>query len=104
MEPEFDGIEEMMDYLIQNEALELYGMTDEGEVTYRFNFEILKEKMSGLYDMIMEDINDSVLNLYKEGYVEMEYSENLEAKFKITEKGKKYLKNNKENLDFFGLE
>lgn len=104
MEPEFESIEEMTNYLIQNEALDLYGMTDEGELTYRFNFEILKEKMPGLYDMIMEDINESILDLYKEGYVDMEYDENLEAKFKVNEKGKEFLKDNRENLDFLGWE
>lgn len=104
MEPEFESAEELTNFLIENKALELYGMTEDGEVTYRFNFDVLQKMFPKLYNLLMDDINESILDLYKDGYVEMEYDENLEAKFRVTEKGKQYLKNNKDNLDLFGWE
>lgn len=104
MEPEFESAQQLTNYLIENEALELYGMTDDGEVTYRFNFDVLKEILPRLHDMLMEDINESLLDLYEEGYIEMEYDENLEAKFRVTEKGKEYLKENKDELGLSGWE
>ena len=93
MEPDFENMESLIDYLMENKALELYGMAESGEFTYRINLNILQEVLPKLYEMLMEDINDTLLDLYKEEYVEMEYDENLQPKFKLTEKGKEFLKN-----------
>ena len=37
------------------------------------------------------ELDEALMNLYDLGLVELEYNENLEVTFKITEKGQKYL-------------
>ena len=82
-----EDLHDFMNHLMESGALILHGMTDSGEVTYKFDFDILKEVSPEFYEIMMEDINESVLDLYKDGYLDMEYDENLNAKFKLNEKG-----------------
>jgi len=90
----FESEEEMMDYLSSHGALELHGMTQDGEITYKFNFEILKEVLPQLHELMMSDMEEEIMELYNKGYVEMEYDENLNARFRLTEAGIKYLEEN----------
>jgi len=98
----FDSEEEIMSYLMENNAVELHGMTIDGEITYKFNFEVLKEILPELYDVIMADIDESVMSAYQDGFVDIEYNEKLEAGFRVTEKGIQHLKDNGKDLpDFY---
>jgi predicted transcriptional regulator len=45
--------------------------------------------MPELHAEIMMDIDNDLMDLYEEGMVEIEYDEDLNAMFRITEKGKK---------------
>ena len=46
--------------------------------------------MPELYDDIIADLDADLLKLYEQGLVEVEYDEDLNASFRITEKGQKY--------------
>ena len=90
-----EDISKFMNYLMENNALNLYGMTESGDMTYRFDFDVLEKIAPEFYKMMMDDINDSIFELYKKGYVDVEYDEELNAKFRLNEKGKKYIEKNK---------
>lgn len=82
---------ETMAYLESVNAVYPYGMDEEGEVIYRFNMDILQVAMPELYDAIMEDLDRDLMKLYEMGVVEIEYDENLNAKFRISQKGYHYI-------------
>ena len=74
-------------------------MADDGEAMFRFNLEILKDVLPELYDEIMQDIDADLMTLYEEGLVDIEYDENLNAKFKISPKGEEWAKQNGFQID-----
>lgn len=84
-----DNNDEIIAYLEEEGAVIWDGVDETGEAVFKFNLERLKEVMPPLYDEIMADIDEDLMKLYKEGLVELEYDENLNAMFKISEKGRK---------------
>ena len=90
---------ELIEYLEAQGALILEGMTDAGEAIFRFDLEILKTVMPHIYNEIMKEIDEDLMNLYSEGLVDVEYDEDLTARFKISEKGEQIM-NNKYKPDF----
>lgn len=82
-----DEVDRYVDYLIEVGILVEDGMDEDGEPTYTYNFEKMKEIDMNLYESLMSDISDSLMNLYKNGLVKIEYDENLQAHFSATEKG-----------------
>lgn len=81
-------------YLEEEGILEWVGMDENGERTFVFNFIKMLEILPALYYAMLEDLNQELLHLYELGYVEIQYNENLEAMFRITDTGKKYLEDN----------
>jgi hypothetical protein len=79
--------DDIIEFLQSQGALILEGVAENGEPVFKFNLEILKEVMPPLYDDIMADIDADLMTLYQEGLVDVEYDENLNAKFKISKKG-----------------
>jgi hypothetical protein len=84
---------EVIAYLEEQGALIWDGVDKTGEAVFKFNLEILKQVMPPLYDQIMQDIDEDLMLLYKEGLVDLEYDDNLNAMFKISEKGKEVFEN-----------
>jgi len=83
-----------MIYLEDQGILEWVGMDDSGERTFVFNFAKMFQFMPELYYAIMQDIDESLMHLYQQGFVEIEYDEHLVPSFKISDAGKKYLEEN----------
>lgn len=81
-----DEIDAVIAQLVDDGALIVDGMYLD-EFTYRFDMKILKEKHPDIYEIIMKDVDDTLLELLDYGYVSVEYDENLEARFSLTEKG-----------------
>ena len=81
-----DEIDALIAELVDAGALLVDGMLLD-EFTYKFDMKILKEKYPDIYDIVMEDIDDTMLELLDREYVSLEYDENLEAHFSLTEKG-----------------
>ena len=67
------------------------GLADNGEAVFRFDLEKLKEVMPEMYEEIMADVDADLMQLYKMGLVELEYDEDLNAMFRATEKGLKWV-------------
>ena len=90
--PDFNDNEDIIGWLEEQGALFWDGVAEDGEPMFRFDLDKLKVIMPPLYESIMKEIDDDLLLLYKEGLVEIEYNENLEALFKVTEKGQEVFK------------
>ena len=86
-----EEMQETMDYLETTGALYPHGMDEQGEVIYRFDMETLNKVMPSLYNSIMEDLDKDLLELYKKGLVDIQYDENLEASFRVSKAGERYL-------------
>ena len=85
-----DKTKKMIQHLEEEGAVFWHGMNEDGEAVFKFNIERLKEVMPEMYDSVMEDIDNDLMLLYKQELVEIEYDEELNARFKLTEKGKEW--------------
>ena len=85
-EYENDRIDQDIEYLVEMGALTLYGMEGD-EPIYHMVPEVLKIISPDLYNAMMEEIDETLLHLYEEGYVDIDYDEDLNALFSISEEG-----------------
>jgi hypothetical protein len=83
---EADYVAEKMAYYIEIGAIELEGVDENGEIIYQIT-ELAQELAPELWAAHEEYVNDSMIDLYQRGLVEIEYDENLEATFKISPEG-----------------
>jgi hypothetical protein len=79
-------------YLLEVGAFEIDGVSEDGELMFKPNPEKMKEYAPEMFEMMQEDIENSLLELYKDGLVEMEYDEDLGARFKISEQAKEEMR------------
>jgi hypothetical protein len=75
------------------------GFDEDGEVTYTYNFEVMKEVMPELYEEIMSGVNDNLMSLYELGLVKIEYDENLNAHFSATPEGMEFFSSKHQSED-----
>ena len=83
--------EQVIEYLVSQGAAEWDGIDQSGERMFKFNMPVLKEIMPDLYAEIMGDIDNTMLDLFQKGLIDIEYDENLEAMFKISEQAREIL-------------
>lgn len=86
-----DDSEEFIAMLENEGVLGWVGMAADGDRLMSFDMEKLKDIHPELHEVIMEDINSSVIDLYDKGLVEVEYDEDLKATFTISDEGKEVL-------------
>ena len=84
-----DNVDKLIAELIDAGALEPEGMLGD-EFTYRFDMKILKDQFPEIYDVLIEEMDEELLQLFEEGIMNIEYDENLEVMFSLTEKGRAY--------------
>ena len=82
-----DNENEIFAYLEENGAIHLEGMDEGGEAVFSFDMEKLEEIMPELYQQVIDEIDKDLMVLYEKGMVSLEYDEELNAQFKLTEKG-----------------
>ena len=93
----FDGMtdeetEFVIQYLVDHGAAEWDGMDQYGEHMFRFNMDVLAKVMPDLWQQIMNDVDQTLLDLFEAGLANVEYDENLEATISLTEDGEEALK------------
>ena len=88
MEP---GDSEMLDYYIEIGAIEIAGIAEDGEFIFAIT-ELAKELVPDLWEAHQEHVDNSLLELYEMGLVNVTYDENLNPTFELTEEGKKVSK------------
>jgi len=83
---EDEEISRVIDELVAAGALEIDGMYHD-ELTYRVNLNVMEEVFPEFFKIHMEEVDQTILSLYEKGLVDVEYDENLNARFSLTEKG-----------------
>ncbi len=86
-----DDINDKMEYYLSIGAIEFVGFDTDGEAIYQVN-EIAKEVAPELWQSHQEFIDKNLLDLFEKGFLEVEYDENLEATFHLSEEGKRVAK------------
>lgn len=71
--------------LVEAGALYPQGVGEDGELLYNYNLDILKEESPALYESHMEMVGEALMSLYEKGLVDIDYDEDLNARFSITE-------------------
>jgi len=86
---EDEEIDQVIGELVAAGALEIDGMYHD-ELTYRVNLNVMEEVFPEFFKIHMEEVDETILSLYEKGLVDVEYDENLVARFSLTEKGEKF--------------
>jgi Mn-dependent DtxR family transcriptional regulator len=86
-----DESDERLAYYLEIGAVSLEGMDENGEMIYSIT-ELAKDIAPELWQSHIEYVDKSLMELYEQGLVEVEYDENLEATLHLTEEGKKIAK------------
>jgi hypothetical protein len=79
---------EILDYLIEEGAAMLDGIDEDGDPVYKFDMEVLEEVMPELHQVMMDDMDKVLLDLFEKGLVEVSYDEDLNALMSITPEGR----------------
>lgn len=91
--------EEFIGWLEDEGALFVDGVDQDGQLVLKMNPDRMQEVCPELYEIFTNDLSDTLMDLYKLGLVDVMYDDNLEARFKISEAGQEYLKNNGYHMD-----
>ncbi len=86
-----DESDEKLAYYLEVGAVSLEGMDENGEMIYSIT-ELAKEIAPELWQSHIEYVDRSLMELYEQGLVEVEYDENLEATLHLTEEGHRVAK------------
>ena len=78
--------DDRMAYYLEIGAIELAGVDENGEMIFAIN-DRAKELAPELWEAHMNYVDNSLLELYKDGYIDIEYDENLEAMLNLSEEG-----------------
>lgn len=79
--------EEMsLDHLIEIGAIEIVGVDESGEFILGIT-ERAKEVAPDLWEAHVAHIDETLLELYDKGLMQVDYDENLEASFSLSEEG-----------------
>jgi hypothetical protein len=83
--------EMQLEYYLEIGAISLVGMDEKGEIIYSIE-EKAKEIAPELWEAHMKYVDESLVELYEKGLVQVEYDENLEAMLHISPEGQKIAK------------
>lgn len=79
---------EIMQYLVEEGAAYIDGIDEDGEPIYMFDMEVLEEVSPELHQVMMDDMDKVLLDLYQKNLIEISYDEDLNAHMSISEEGK----------------
>ena len=85
---EEEANDERIAYYLQIGAISFEGMDENGEIIYAIS-EDAKELAPELWQSHVDYVDKSLIELYEQGLVEIEYDENLEATLHISPEGQK---------------
>ncbi len=86
-----DEEEEKMAYYLEIGAIELAGMDEEGEFIFKIT-EKSQEVAPELWQAHIDYVDESLMELFELGFINVTYDENLEAHLEVSEAGKKLAK------------
>ena len=71
-------------YLMDVGAITIDGMSRDGELLFRIYQKLMKEYCPELLEVFNEDLEESLMDLFDKGLVDVQYNENLEAIFSVS--------------------
>ncbi len=80
-----------LEYYLEIGAVTIEGVDENGELIFSIN-ESAKELAPELWEAHTNYVDESLLKLYEQGLMEIEYDENLEATFLLSPEGHKLAK------------
>lgn len=80
---DLDPVDKEIARLVDCGAIIPYGVTEEGDFMYKFDMDKLEAECPPLYEIVMEETDKDLLNLFDKGLIEVDYDESLNARFKI---------------------
>ena len=83
--------EQKLEYYIEIGAVEVAGIQEDGEFLYEIT-EKAKDVAPELWESHIEYIDNTILDLYEKGLVQIEYNEDLEASISVSEEAKSILR------------
>lgn len=86
-----DDSADRLEYYLSIGAISLEGVDEDGEIIYAIT-EAAEELAPELWESHIEHIDQSLIKLYEEGLLSVEYNEDLEAKFTLSPEGHKKAK------------
>lgn len=75
--------DDYIEYLVSQNALKYGDILPDGERSLEINADVLKVVAPELYKIWMEDLENTLMEMYKKGLIEVEYDEDLNVQFKI---------------------
>jgi hypothetical protein len=87
-DPSNEEHKEIMEYLLSEGAARFEGFDDDGEPIYSFDMELLEEVMPELHQVMQDDMDSILIDLFQKGLIEVEYDEDLNARMNVSEQGK----------------
>ena len=75
-----------LEHYIEIGAVDIAGMDEEGEILFSIT-DKAKDLAPELWDAHQKHVDESLMELYKRGLIEVEYNEDLEAGIKMSEEG-----------------
>ena len=87
-DPSDEEHREIMEYLISEGAAEFDGVDEDGEPIYKFDMEMLEEVMPDLYQVMQDDMDNTLVELFNRGLLDVSYDENLNAMISLSEEAK----------------
>jgi hypothetical protein len=82
---------EMLDYYIQIGAIEVAGISEDGEFIFGIT-DIAKDVAPDLWQAHQDHVDESMMQLYEMGLINITYDEDLSPLFELTEEGKEVSK------------
>jgi hypothetical protein len=90
-EDEEDDADAKLAYYLEIGAVSLEGVDESGEMIFSIT-EDAKDLAPELWQAHIDYVDESLMELYEMGLVEVEYDENLEATLHLTEQGREIAK------------
>ncbi len=87
MEEDEDIFMQRLEYYLEIGAIREAGFDENGNVLFEIDEVRTKELAPELWDAHMEYVDNSLVDLYKQGLLEVEYNEDLEATIHFTQEG-----------------
>jgi hypothetical protein len=79
-------MDDIIGHYIEIGAIEIAGVDKDGEILFSIT-EKAKEIAPELWESHQEHIDNTLIDLYEKGLIEVEYDENLEAGIRLSEAG-----------------
>jgi len=87
-DPEFDNyFEELIEIgaVIDTGSLDLMG-----NPIYKFDLKMLQEVRPDMYEVMIDELDRDLIELYRKGLIDIDYNDQLQATFKINDAGRHY--------------